>query len=229
MAGAGTRFKNLYPNTPKPLIPINGMPMILRAIKTLSLEGQYIFVVQDNEQIKNMLSSYGEIIVAKELTQGPVCSALLARDLIDNKEPLIITNCDQILEWNVRSFKNWLNLWDPDGAIVTYSSDKEHNSFAKVENDLVIEIKEKEVISNISLNGIHYWRHGFSFVESADRMIEKKITVNNEYYIAPTYNELIVNGATIKNYHIPAKQHWAVGIPEDLQIYLDYHENKKTK
>jgi dTDP-glucose pyrophosphorylase len=229
MAGSGSRFAKTHGDTPKPLIDINGAPMILRAINTLGFSGNYIFIIQDDKKIDELLSFYGTTIVAKELTDGPTCSALLAKEHIDNNNPLVIANCDQIMEWKTNDFTRWLKQHDPDGAIVTYNTNRKHNSYARIGNcGFVTEIKEKEVISNISLNGIHYWKYGKDFVKSANDMIEKKITVNGEYYIAPTYNELIAGGAKIKHYHIPEDQHWAVGTPEDLQTYLD-HENKKTK
>ena len=49
-------------------------------------------------------------------------------------------------------------------------------------------------------------------------MIEKEIKVNNEYYIAPVYNELVQDGKTLTPFYV--HQMWGIGTPEDLNNYL---------
>ena len=92
-------------------------------------------------------------------------------------------------------------------------------SFVKVNSRGVgIEVAEKKPISNIATCGIYYYRKGSDFVKYAERMIEKDIRVNNEFYIAPVYNELIKDGKTLLPYFVD-KMH-GLGTPEDLRKYL---------
>ena len=54
-------------------------------------------------------------------------------------------------------------------------------------------------------------------------MIEKDIRVNNEFYIAPVYNELIKDGKSLIPFYV--HKMWGLGTPEDLKHYL---ENRKS-
>jgi hypothetical protein len=109
-----------------------------------------------------------------------------------------------------------------DGAVVTYHSDTEKNSYVKLDREgNAVQFAEKEVISNVSLNGIHYWRRTQYFIDSANEMIEANDRApNNEFYVAPTYNYMIKRGLNVGIFHIPNEQHNAVGTPEDLETYL---------
>lgn len=108
-----------------------------------------------------------------------------------------------------------------DGAVVTYKNITPKNSYVRLGADgFAVEFAEKNVISDQSLNGIHYWRHGSDFVWSAKSLVSKNVRTNNEFYVAPTYNELITVGRKIAAYEIPASQHFAVGTPEDLGEFL---------
>lgn len=225
MAGAGSRFpKDQY--LPKPLIDVNGKPMIVRAIESLDIKGHYHFIIRQNEFtsiIKNIISDLVEdpqFIEVLQTTEGPACSALLFKDQINNDDELIIANCDQIMEWNSNLFFHNVRLYD--GAIVTYYNDTDKNSYARIDKKgNVIEVREKEVISNVSLNGIHYWNKGKYFVLSAEEMIKRNDRApNGEFYIAPSYNHMIKLGLNVGIYHIPNEQHHAVGVPVDLEKYL---------
>jgi dTDP-glucose pyrophosphorylase len=238
MAGLGDRFKREGYTKPKPLIDINGKPMIQRVIETLGFQGlkpQYIFIVNNKideiSELKKLLTEITEnpiIIEIDYLTDGPACS-LLAKEYINNTEPLLITNCDQIMDWFSYEFICHLNNSNSDAIVVTYPIITNKNSYVQVnEQGHAIRFAEKEIISNESLNGIHIWRNGCDFVKSAESMISKNIRVNNEFYIAPTFNEMILEGKIITTYNISLNAHWAVGTPEDLQKYLNY-ANIQTK
>lgn len=231
MAGLGTRFpREQY--LPKPLIDVNGKPMIVRAIESLNIDGQYHFLIRKDEYtdiIKGVISKTVKkprFIAVDKTTEGPACSVLLFKEHIDNEEELIVANCDQIMEWSSELFFHNVRLYD--GAVVTYYSDTDKNSYARLDKTgLVIEMREKEVISNISLNGIHYWKKGCYFVESAADMIAADDRApNGEFYIAPTYNYMIKRGLKIGIHHIPNEQHHPVGVPLDLERFLRYDQAK---
>lgn len=227
-AGEGSRFpKGQY--LPKPLIDVNGKPMIVRAIESLDMpNAQYHFIIRRNEYttiIQEIISktvSNPRFIEISQTTNGPACSALLFKDKINNDEELIIANCDQIMEWNSELFFHNARLYD--GTVVTYYSDTDKNSYARLDKKgNVLEIREKEVISNVSLNGIHYWKCGKYFVRGAEMMIAANDKApNGEFYIAPTYNYMIKDGLRIGIHHIPNEQHHAVGVPVDLERFLKH-------
>jgi len=229
MAGEGSRFpKDQY--LPKPLIDVNGKPMIVRAIESLGIEGHYHFIIRKNDYthiVKEIISKVvknPKFIEITKTTEGPACSALLFEKEINNSDELIIANCDQIMEWDSKLFFHNVRLYD--GAVVTYYSDTDKNSYARLDKKgHVTEIREKEVISNISLNGIHYWKQGKYFVESAEAMIAADDRApNGEFYIAPTYNYMISSKLKVGIHHIPNEQHHAVGVPVDLERFLRHEK-----
>lgn len=231
MAGLGSRFpKEQY--LPKPLIDVNGKPMIVRAIESLNIDAQYHFIIRQDEYthiVKDIISKVVKLprfIEVSQTTEGPACSALLFKRFINNDDELIITNCDQIMEWDSNLFFHNVRLYD--GAVVTYYNDTDKNSYARIDKQgHVVEIREKDVISNISLNGIHYWKCGQYFVSSAEEMIKADDRApNGEFYIAPTYNYMIQNQQKIGIFHIPNEQHHAVGVPVDLEKFLNYDKAK---
>ena len=155
----------------------------------------------------------------------------VCKKYIDNDEELVITNCDQIMEWSSNNFKSFINNTNMDGAVVTYETNDPKHSFIRVdEKGNGVLLTEKNPISNLGLTGIHYWKKGKYFVESAENNISLGLKENNEFYVAPTYNHLINKGMIIKNYHLGKNQFNPVGTPEDLRIYIGKsNEFKKEK
>jgi len=230
MAGLGNRFKMKGYDDIKPMIKIGDKRMIKLVINSIGIDGKFIFIVnnhegQSNELIKllNVTVDNPKIIEIDYLTEGPASSVLLAKGLINNDIPLIVTNCDQIMEWDSKDFYKKLKETDKDGIVVTYNVLTEKNSYVKLdENGDATLFAEKEIISEYSLNGIHFWKKGSDFISSTESMITKNIRVNNEFYIAPTYNEMINENKRIGIYHIEKSKHWSVGTPDDLDKYLKH-------
>lgn len=233
MAGEGTRFPRDTYKIPKPLIQINGIPMIQRAVESLGLTGTYHFVIRKDsyyDQVCTILHSIfnsPKIISVDETTEGPASSCLLFKDYIDNEDELVIANCDQIMWWDPDLFLISARYYKYDGLIVTYTTNTPKNSYAKIDrNGFVQEIREKQVISDISLNGIHYWRKGKYFVQSTEEMIKNEDRApNGEFYVGPSYNYMIKNGLKVGIHHIPNCQHNSVGVPDDLQKFLNLLEH----
>lgn len=228
MAGEGKRFIIGGFECPKPLIDVLGKPMIQQSLDTLGIRGRNIFIIKKSHIVyglKSLLKSlYSDckIIDIDYTTDGAACTCLLAERFINNDDELIIANCDQIMKWNGGEFTSFLNTTHHDGIVVTYYSNTPNNSYIKVDkNAKGILIREKEVISNESLNGIHYWKKGRYFVESAKRMIDEDDRVNNEFFIAPTYNYMIKDGKSVGIYHIDGNKHIAIGTPTDLYNFVN--------
>ena len=112
-----------------------------------------------------------------------------------------------------------------DGGILTFQSTHPKWSYAKTnETGFVSEVAEKKPISTNATVGIYYWKKGSDYVRSAEQMIEKDIRTNNEFYVCPTYNELIAEGKKIRIKNI-AKM-WGLGTPEDLNNFLDHYNGQ---
>lgn len=231
MAGAGTRFSDAGYVFPKPLIDVNGMPMIEAIVKNLGIKAHYIYVVQKEHYNKyslhntlNLITPGCDIIPIDGLTDGAAITCITARHIIDNDKPLIIANSDQIVDWDVKDFMYSLTSKNADGGIATFKSTHPKWSYAKIdEHGLVLEVAEKRPISDNATVGIYYWKHGSDFIKYADQMIGKNIKVNNEFYTCPVFNEAIEDGKRV--YALEVKKMWGIGTPEDLNNYLRHNND----
>lgn len=222
-AGAGSRFKHVY-DEPKPYIKVNNLPMVVLAVQTLGIQGTYHYILpkhNHNPVIQKYLNYYTPECTFFELdyvTEGAVQSVLLIEDQINNDDELIIANCDQVMSWNVVDVLADLRKFD--AGLVTIHSDEPKHSYAKVENGLVTNVVEKQVISDIALTGIHYWKRGSDFVASAKQLIADDNRSLNEFYISTTYNYLIEKGLKVGHHMLDDSGISFIGTPEDLDIYL---------
>ena len=226
MAGAGSRFEKAGYTFPKPLIDVRGKPMIQTVVENINIDAEHIYIVRKEHyekynlrQLLNLITPNCKIIQVDHLTEGAACTTLLAKEFINCDEPLLIANSDQFVEWDSNEFMYSMIGDQIDGGIGTFHNTHPKWSYVRQDsNGFVTEVKEKEVISNVATVGIYYWKHGSDYVKYAEQMIHKNIRVNNEFYVAPTYNEAIQDGKKIKIFNVDKM--WGLGTPEDLDNYL---------
>lgn len=226
MAGAGSRFEQAGYTFPKPLIDVNGKPMIQVIVDNINMDANYIFVVRKEHRSKynldtllNLIAPNCKIVEVDKVTEGAACTTLLAKEFIDNDNPLVMANSDQFVEWDSNEFMYKMIEQKVDGGILSFKSTHPKWSFAKTdENGYVTEVAEKNPISDIATVGIYYWAKGSDYVKFAEQMIEKNIRVNNEFYVCPVFNEAIKGGKKIKTFN--TEKMWGLGTPEDLNIFL---------
>ena len=231
MAGAGSRFEQAGYTFPKPLIDVNGKPMIQRVVENLNIEARHIFIVQKSHYEKyalkhmlNLIAPNCEIVQVEGITEGAACTTLLAKQFINNDEPLILANSDQYVEWDSNQFMYSAIADEMDGSILTFESTHPKWSYARLnEQGFVTEVAEKKPISNHATVGVYFWKKGSDYVSSAESMISKNIRVNNEFYVCPVYNEALLQGARVKTFHIDKM--WGLGTPEDLDLFLKHEIN----
>lgn len=230
MAGAGSRFEKAGYTFPKPLIEVRGKPMIQVVTDCLGIDANYIYIVQKSHREKynldtllNLITSNCKIVEVNELTEGAACTTLLAKEFINNDQPLIIANSDQYLDWNSSEFMYKMQEQDVDAGILTFESTHPKWSYVKVnENGYVTEVAEKKPISNIATVGVYYWKCGEDYVRYAEKMINENIRVNNEFYVCPVFNQAILDNKKIKTFNI--EKMWGIGTPEDLDYFLKNHK-----
>ena len=232
MAGEGSRFAKEGYTFPKPLIDVNGKPMIQKVVENLNFDAEYIFLVRKEhikkydglvDTLERITDGRSKIVEVGELTEGAACTALLARKYINNEEDLLIANSDQFIEFSSENFKIFKEMTDVDGIVFTFNAVHPKWSFVKINFEgFVSEVVEKKPISNIATCGIYWYRRGSDFVKYADSMIQKNIRVNNEFYIAPVYNELIGEGKKLIPFFVHSM--WGIGTPEDLKYFLENYK-----
>lgn len=221
MAGTGLRFAQAGFTLPKPLIPVNGTPMIQLAVDSVRMQGKLTFIVRSSayDACAFLRGVYPgcNLVPVDYLTEGAACTTLLAEEYINNDNPLLIVNSDQYVDYDACGFMYAMK--DVDGGILTFKANETKWSYAKVENGLVTRVAEKEVISEHATVGVYYWKRGSDYVKFAKQMIEKNIRVNNEFYVCPVFNQAIEAGLRFKVY--PVQTMLGLGTPED------YHKNSR--
>ena len=226
MAGAGSRFAQAGYTFPKPLIEVNGKPMIQVVVENLNIEANYIFLVQKEHYEKynlkyllNLIAPNCTIVQVDGITEGAACTTLLAKEFINNDAPLIMANSDQYVEWNSNECLYAFKADSIDGGMLTFQATHPKWSYAKLDdNGFVSEVAEKKVISNQATVGVYYWNKGSDYVKYAEQMIDKNIRTNNEFYVAPVFNEAIEDGKKIRVKQVTGM--WGIGTPEDLNYFL---------
>ena len=227
MAGAGSRFAQAGYTFPKPLIEVNGKPMIQVVVDNLNIDAHYVFIVQEEhfhkynlKQVLNLIKPGCDIVTINGITEGAAVTTLLAKEYINSNEPLLIANSDQIVEWNSNECLYAFDADEIDGGILTFKATHPKWSYAKIgDNGFVSEVAEKNPISDNATVGIYYWKHGSDYVKYAEDMIQKNIRTNNEFYVCPVFNQAIEDGKKIRVKEI--EKLWGIGTPEDLNYYLE--------
>lgn len=233
MAGAGSRFAKAGYKDPKPLITINNMPMIQVVVNNLKpkVPHRFIFICQESHiEAYNLKHQLGIlvpnaiIIGINGITEGAACTVLCAKEYINNDDELMIANSDQFIDCDINSYLDYLVNNSLDGLIMTMTAADPKWSFVSLSEEmLVTSVVEKEVISNEATVGIYNFKRGKDFVAAAEKMIQLNIRTNNEFYVAPVYNELIANGAEIGIYNIGSEGSgmYGLGTPQDLDLFLE--------
>jgi beta-phosphoglucomutase-like phosphatase (HAD superfamily)/dTDP-glucose pyrophosphorylase len=234
MAGRGSRFATQGYTFPKPLIDVKGKPMIQVVTENLNIKANYTFIVQKEhyekyslQHLLNLIAPGCNIVQVDGITEGAACTTLLAKEFIDNDEPLLMANSDQFVEWDSNETLYAFSNGNCDGGIITFPATHPKWSYAKLgEDGYVSEVAEKKPISEHATVGIYWWAKGSDYVKYAEQMIEKDIRVNNEYYVCPVFNEAIGDGKKVRIKEIEKEGMWGIGTPEDLNYFLEHYKGE---
>jgi NDP-sugar pyrophosphorylase family protein len=232
IAGRGSRFVNAGFEVPKPLIPIHGIPMLQWVVANLRPEQPHRFIfmallehLEHSEMAAfiERIAPGGIVIPVNAVTEGAACTVLLARDHIDSDDPLMIANTDQYVDLPIDDYLDAFDASTLDGFIMTFTASDPKWSYARLGSDRrVLEVVEKKVVSHDATVGVYNYRRGSDFVRAADEMIRKGLRVNGEFYVAPTYNQIIEHGGAVGVFCIDrlgTGMH-GLGTPEDLAAFV---------
>lgn len=230
MAGLGMRFRKVGYDVPKYMIEVKGKTLFDWSIS--SLEGyrsnveNYIFVamkdtkVDVEEFIINRcsdikISNYKTLVIDK-LTDGQATTAYIAKEYWNPKNSLLIYNIDTYVEPGEMSYKELRG----DGFIPCFNGEGNHWSFVRLEDGKVVEIKEKERISNHCTVGAYYFKTCKLYEKLYTEYYSKdQKLVNGEKYIAPLYDYLAKSGGKIYVSDIPSNKVHVLGTPEELRAF----------
>ena len=230
MAGSSNFFDpKLYPY-PIPLVELAGRPIIEHVIKNLSEIGddcRFFFVVKSEEcrrfhldNTLTLLAPEGSVVVRLDgETRGALCSALMAISHINNEMPLIVANSDQIFEGVLPDLVKELRSGGADAGCLCFKSVHPRWSYVRIVDGKVVEAAEKKPISHDAIAGFYYFSSGKVFVEAAMRTILNDTAVDGRYFVAPVFNELILEGKLIHAVMVPDGKYHSFFTPQRIEEY----------
>jgi dTDP-glucose pyrophosphorylase len=216
---------------PKMLIEIHGKPMIQHAIENLlSLDDdvQFIFVIKKSDcaefhlddTLRLLTDQKCNIVTLDNETKGAACSSLMAIDYINNTNELVIANYDQLFDCDIKTLLDDFRGSTCDAGCFTFNSAHPRWSFVLLDSqNRVIETAEKRPLSRNAIAGFYYYKNGADFVKSAKSMIRKTCSNTNTFFIAPTFNELILEGKSIRAIAVPNEKYHSFYTPQKIEEY----------
>lgn len=234
MGGLGSRFRKAGYTVPKYMIEAKGKTLFEWSM--ISLDGykrdvnQYIFIAMKEEGIdmegfikekcqELEIDNY-HLILLDYLTDGQATTATLAEKYWNKEHALLIYNIDTYVEpgqMNSEELKG-------DGFIPCFKAEGDHWSFVRLdEQERVVEIKEKQRISDHCTLGAYYFKTCGLYKKLYDEYYsEEKNLVKGEKYVAPLYDYLLSKGGEIYISDIAPERVHVLGTPEELQYFLEH-------
>lgn len=229
LAGDSKPFEEAGYTYPKYLIEVAGRPLFQHVVESIGVRQQdkLVFIVRREEAERfhfkdsiRLLVPNSEVIIAEGQTQGAACTALLATEIIQSNESLLIVNGDQIVDKPLEDILQDFETQEIDGGIVIFDSVHPRWSYVKTNSDgFVIEAAEKRPISRNATAGLYYFRRGHEFVDAAMDMIRKDAQTGGAFYVCPVYNQMLLRQAKIRTYTIQREQYFSLANPQGLQAY----------
>jgi NDP-sugar pyrophosphorylase family protein len=228
MGGEGRRFAEQGYSFPKPLIEIDGRPMIELVAQNLRPREphEFIFICRQEHleqfalsDVLRLVAPGCRVISMREATAGALCSVLLASNHLEGDQELLVANADQIVDLCIDSFLADARARQADGSIVTFPSTHPKWSYVKLEGELVVAAAEKRPISTHATAGLYYFRRTDQFIAAAERMLLKNASLRSEFFVCPVYNELVLADQRITTFEIDRLAMHSLGTPEDVKHF----------
>ena len=235
MSGVGQRFIDAGYSDPKPLIIVDGKPIIQHVVELFPGETKFTFICNQNHlDTTSMREVLNEIVLGANIVsipnhkKGPVFAVSQILDLIDDDEEVIVNYCDFGTWWDYSDFLEHCRNRKADGAIPAYKGFHPHMlgstnyAFMRDEQQWMLEIKEKEPFTDNRMNeyasnGTYYFRKGSMVKKYFPLLQQKDINLNGEFYVSLIYNLLVEDGLKVSIYNIEHMLQW--GTPQDVEEY----------
>lgn len=235
MSGMGNRFVEAGYETPKPLIEMDGIPIIEHVVKMFPQEVDFVFICNSKhlketnmKDVLEKIAPKGKIIEIEPHKKGPVYAVYMIADLINDNEEVIVNYCDFSCYWDYLDFLEHTRSRKADGAIPAYKGFHPHMlgttnyAFMRDDKQWMLEIKEKEPFTDNRMQeyasiGTYYFRKGSFVKRYFKELMEKDINLKGEYYVSLIYNLLVNDGLKVSIYEIQHMLQW--GTPQDVEEY----------
>ncbi len=235
MSGSGSRFLDAGYRLPKPLIEVDGRPMIEHVVGLFPGERDFLFVCSTKHLAETPLAEVlariapgGRIVPIEPHKYGPVHAVAHVFEAIRDDDEVIVNYCDFGKYWDYRDFLEHTRTRRADGALPAYRGFHPHMlgstnyAFMRDADQWLLEIREKQPfttdrMSEYASDGTYYFRSGSLLKNYCRRLLQEDIQVNGEYYASMVYNLLVRDGLRVSIYEIQHMLQW--GTPEDVEEY----------
>lgn len=229
LAGSNTPAEHLDGVYPVYLTEANGSPVIQSLIESCAQLSPAKIICMfakgdvSKYHLRNMVSQMHETAIAypvHQVTEGAACTALLASEMIDNDDELILLNANEILDTDLTKVIAKFRSEVRDAGVVIFKSLHPRYSFVRLTStDEVVEAAEKNPISSNAIAGMYWFKSGSMFVSAAKDMIRKDAKVNGKFFISPTLNELVLRHKNIGVFRVEPSQYRALKSPAQIQAF----------
>lgn len=206
--GAADQFKQ-YPHC---LTEVNGVPLLQKVSENVrQIENafvRYVFLEHNISKfrlgnIARLLTPDADVFGVPEETGGSACTALLATASLDQDLELLIVSANEIIETSLQEPVDYFRENNLDAGTLIFKSIHPRYSYVELDNeDLVIEVSQKNPISENATAGVFWYKRTKDFVESAKRQIINNAHTDQKYYVAPVFNELILDNRRISVFRL---------------------------
>jgi NDP-sugar pyrophosphorylase family protein len=232
MAGLGSRFAKVGITTPKPLIQVDGRPMVLKALSSLdgiAAKKRFTVIIREEHGSAHGLQAMlhealpeANIVATRDAPIGAVRDAYRAKPYLKSDDGVIVLDCDlwfESPEYNDMVETCLSGQSELDGGLLTFPADNPRYSYAEIGPDgLVTRTAEKVVISNRAITGAYFFGTATSFIDAAEALLATPLAGGvPEYYLSNLYNVLLSGGAKIGAAN--AVGFASFGTPEELKAY----------
>ena len=237
MSGFGERFRKAGYNVPKPLIDIEGKPIIGHVIDMFPGETNFTFICNKEhlnnpeyrmEEILNGLCPTGRVLGIDPHKLGPIYAVKQIEGILDLDAPTVVNYCDFTCYWNWDNFKKFVKSNKCVGALPAYRGFHPHSlgttnyAYLKEANGWVSDIQEKQPFTNNRMqeyasSGTYYFSKASIMLDAFNEVLERDINVNGEYYVSLAYKPLFEKKQPVAVYPLQHFMQW--GTPEDVAEY----------
>lgn len=237
MSGFGERFRRAGYQVPKPLIEVDGKPIIAHVIAMFPGETNFIFICNEEHlnnpsykmrEILNRFCPDGLIVSIAPHKLGPVYAVLEASKHINLSKPTIVNYCDFTCYWDWQYFKKWVKDINCSGAVPAYRGFHPHSlgttnyAYIREKNNFILDIQEKKPYTNNRMqeyasSGTYYFSSGALMLEAFEMTIKNDINIGGEYYVSLAYKHLLTKKLAVSVYELQHFMQW--GTPDDLEEY----------
>lgn len=241
MSGFGERFRRAGYDVPKPLIEVDGKPIIAHVLDLFPGESDFTFICnQDHlsnpkyrmEEILNGLCPNARVVSIPAHKLGPINAVRQIEHLLDPSHPVVINYCDFSCYWSWEHFKSFVSESACDGAIPAYKGFHPHTlggtNYAYLKeldfegSNWVADVQEKRPYTDnrmqeFASSGTYYFASARIMSDSLRETMEQNLNVGGEFYVSLAYKPMLAQGKKVAIYPLQHFMQW--GTPDDLAEY----------